>query len=402
MRDYLHHILAGRPWWMNPLMLFCAFMTFVYLPWDIFWKPVAVDQEVWFGIQFEGWAAKLTAPFHWFVYGAGYYGFRRMRSWMWPWAAVYTAQIALGMLVWNWITTGGLLGWFVGIIGATPFAGLTFLLWNARSHFQREERSLRERYGEWALVTGASAGIGEAFARALARDGVSVVLTARRRERLETLAAALEKDFQVATRIVVADLGEPGGVEAVIEQVRDLSISILVANAGAGYAGRFEKLEPERLRRMVELNCTAPMLLTRALLPGMCEQFCGAVILSGSVAGRQPLPFHGVYSATKAFDLFLGESLWAEMQGTGVDVVVLEPGRTETEFQAAAGEIPHAGESAEKVVANALQALGRQPSVVSGWGNWLLANLGPRLGPRPFALHAARDVVLRQTPQDMR
>ncbi len=100
MSDWLQHIFRGRPWWMNILMVFCVYMTFIYVPWDIFWKPVADDREVWFGIMFTGWAAKLMALPHWFVYGAGAYGFRRMRPWMRIWGTVYIAQIAFGMLVW--------------------------------------------------------------------------------------------------------------------------------------------------------------------------------------------------------------------------------------------------------------------------------------------------------------
>jgi len=121
----------------------------------------------------------------------------------------------------------------------------------------------------------------------------------------------------------------------------------------------------------------------------------------GSIAGRQPLPLHGVYSATKAFDRFLGESLWAEMQGTGVDVLVLEPGATETEFQAAAGELAHEGEPPEQVIAVALAALGRQPSVISGWFNWLRAQ-SARFVPDAMVLRLAHQVTSAWTPTEMR
>jgi hypothetical protein len=153
---------------------------------------------------------------------------------------------------------------------------------------------------------------------------------------------------------------------------------------------------------MIMLNCLAPTLLTHKILPGMQARRRGAVIIVGSVAGRQPLPLHNVYSATKAFDLHLGEALFVEMRSEGVDVLVLEPGVTETEFQKVAGEIEHAGESAAKVVAVALDALGQQPSVISGWLNWLRANLASRLGPRPLVAHVARHVMEIQTPIDMR
>lgn len=261
--------------------------------------------------------------------------------------------------------------------------------------------TLRERYGDWALVTGASAGLGVEFARALARGGVSCVLTARREARLQALAAELERDHGVATRVVTADLALPDGADRIADAVSDVPIGILVNNAGFGYAGRFDKLDTERLRAMVQVNCTAVVVLTSRLLPRMRERGRGAVIITGSVAGRQALPLHGVYSATKAFDLVFGEALWAELRGSGIDVLVLEPGSTETEFQAVAGEIAHHGESPADVVAVAMDALGKQPSVISGWFNWARAALIGFL-PRNAVTLVAHRVIARQTPDDMR
>lgn len=402
MNAWLRDLFRDRPAWMNALMVFSAYMAFIYMPWDLFAKPVAVDQEVWFGILFTGWWAKVLEIPHWFVYGAATYGFRHRRPWMRTWGALYVAQISLGMWVWSIRELGGALGWIGGLVPAIPFAWLAWRLNRAEREFDGGKRSLRERYGEWALVTGASAGIGAEFARALARDGISCVLTARREERLRGLAAELEKDFNVATRTVAVDLAQPEAVDRLLAQVSDLAIDVLVNNAGVGYAGRFEKLDPKRLQQLVQLNCTAPMLLTRALVPAMRERGRGAVIITGSVAGRQPLPLHGVYSASKAFDLFLGESLYAELRGTGVDVIVLEPGSTETEFQEVAGEIAHAGVSPARVVEVALDALGRQPSVISTWFEWLRITFATRFGSRPLTLHIAHDVIAKQTPSQSR
>jgi short-subunit dehydrogenase len=396
MREWLRTLFAGRPWWMNAVMVFSAYMAFVYLPWDLFVKPVAVDEEVWFGIRFHGWAAKFLEPFHWAVYAAGAYGFRRMKAWMWPWAAVYAGQVAFGMLVWPWLYVGGFLGFLLGIVSVVPFAVLSWALWEARPLFQAQRPSLRERYGEWALVTGASSGLGSEFARALAREGVSVVLTARREERLRELASELEKAHQVSTRVVAADLADPSAAEQLTEAVRDLEIAILVNNAGFGYAGGFDKQEPERLREMVQLNCLAPVMLSAALLPGMLARGRGAVVITGSAAGRQPLPFHGVYSATKAFDLLLGESLAVELRSQGVDVLVIEPGSTQTEFQEVAGEIAHNGEPADRVVLLALESLGQQPAVISGWFNWIRANIASRLLPRSLVAHLGKDYMAKR------
>jgi short-subunit dehydrogenase len=401
MGQWLRERLQQRPWWMNALMVFCAYMAAVHMPWDIFVKPVAVDAEAWFGFLLHGWWAKLSEPLHWAIYAAGAYGFWRMRSWMWPWAAVYAAQVALGMFVWNVVYVGGARGWVGGLLSAVPLAVIAVALWNAQDQFGRKRRSLRERYGEWALVTGASAGIGAEFARALAREGLSCVLTARREDRLQALAGELQQRYQVATRVVAADLADPAGCDRLTDAIKDLQIDLFINNAGFGYAGRFDKQDTARLRDMVQVNCVAPVVLASRLLPGMRQRGCGAMIVLGSIAGRQPLPRHALYAATKAFDLLFGEALWAEFRGTGVDILVLEPGPTESEFREVAGETRAVGEPAADVVALAFDRLGQQPSVISGWFNWLRANT-MRVAPRSTVALLAEQVILEQTPPAMR
>lgn len=127
--------LARRPWWMNGLLLFCLYMTFIYVPWDFFSKPVAEAEEVWFGWMLTGMAAKATEPLHWLIYLAGSIGFWRMRPWMHPWAGLYCLQVAIGMLVWNLLydSGGGLVG---GLLSALPFVILSASLWRAHWRFQ--------------------------------------------------------------------------------------------------------------------------------------------------------------------------------------------------------------------------------------------------------------------------
>lgn len=394
-------ILGRRPWWMNALMLFCAFMAIVYVPWDFLVKPATEDEEVWFGILFRGRAAKVTELLHWAVYATGAYGFWRMRPWMWPWAAVYCAQLAFSMFVWGAWHVGGFGGLMIGLVSFAPFGALTLVLANARDVFQAQRPSMRQRYGEWALITGASSGIGREFARALARDGVSCALSARREDRLQALAAELERLHGVATRVIPADLADPHGVDRLASAVADLDIGVLVNNAGFGYAGRFDKQDTERLRALVQVNCVAPLVLTSRLLPAMRERGRGAIIITGSIAGQQPLPRLAAYSASKGFDRLLGESLWGELRGTGVDVLVLEPGPTDTEFQATAGEVPHPGEPPGDVVRVALEALGHQPAVVSGWFNWIRSQAS-RFLPRSILTLVAEGVTVRLTPAEMR
>ena len=128
---------------MNLLLGFCAYMTFLYMPFDMFLKPMAEDQEVWFGILLTGFWAKATEPFHWLIYAAGYYGFLHMKPWMSPWAALYVGQIAIGMLVWNLTDERGG-GWPAGLISGAVFAVLAVWLWLARDQFTDLERQPSE------------------------------------------------------------------------------------------------------------------------------------------------------------------------------------------------------------------------------------------------------------------
>lgn len=119
---------------MNALGLFCLYMACVYLPFDMFFKPVAQDREVWFGIALSGWWAKATEPLHWIIYALGAWGFWGMRQWMWPWASLYTAQIAIGMLVWNIVDARGR-GWVGGTVTALVFMVPVIALWRAKPLF---------------------------------------------------------------------------------------------------------------------------------------------------------------------------------------------------------------------------------------------------------------------------
>ena len=133
MTSRLSDWMAARPWWMNLMLLFCAYMTFIYMPFDLFWKPVERDVEVWFGFALHGWAAKATEPIHWALYAAGTLGFWKMRSWMHPWAALYIGQIAIGMLVWSILDERA--HWSVGIVSGAVFAALATVTWRSGHRF---------------------------------------------------------------------------------------------------------------------------------------------------------------------------------------------------------------------------------------------------------------------------
>src|SRR5262245_14051125 len=241
--------------------------------------------------------------------------------------------------------------------------------------------NLKQRYGGAALVTGASSGIGEAFARALAAEGLDLVVVARRRDRLETLAAELAKRHGVRAHVVAADLAERDAAARVIREVdaAGIEIGILLSNAGFGTYGLFLDQDPETQLRIVEVNNRAMVALASAVAPRLAARGRGAIVFLASTAAYQPVAFEAVYGASKAFNLMFGEALWAELRPKGVDVVVLSPGFTPTEYQqkAAMGTPkPITGwTSAERVAAEALATLGKAPSVVPGWRNRVVVRL---------------------------
>jgi short-subunit dehydrogenase len=256
-------------------------------------------------------------------------------------------------------------------------------------------------YGGWAVVTGASAGIGEAFARALAAARVNLVLTARREDRLQSLARTLEAHHDVQTRVVPLDLAVDGAPKKLAEATADLDVGFVLNNAGFGVAGRFETGDYERVLDMVRLNCVTVAAISHLYLPRLIARGRGALVIVASVAGYQPLPLAAVYGATKAFDLMLGEALWAENRGRGVDVLAVSPGPTDTEFQAVAGEKPHAAVPPEDVVSATVGALGRQPSVIVGSVN-ALRTFSLRFAPRALIARVAEMVMRENVPESAR
>lgn len=235
-----------------------------------------------------------------------------------------------------------------------------------------------------AVVTGASSGIGAAFARALARRGHALMLVARRRERLEALAGELGGDVEIVT----ADLADEREVERVAARALALGdVELLVNNAGFATNGAFLALDGAREAEMVKLNALTPLLLTQRLLPSMVSGARGGVINVSSIAAFQSVPYMATYGATKAFVLSWSEALAEELRGSGVRVLAVCPGPVRTEFFDVAGvggamaNMPHMM-SADELVARALDAFDDGRAVlVPGWFNWL-TTMAPRFFPR--------------------
>lgn len=253
-----------------------------------------------------------------------------------------------------------------------------------------QDRGLRTRYNGAALITGASSGIGEAFARSLAEKGFDVALVARRTERLEVLAAELQEQFSVRTLVLPYDLTDSNSYDQIVLDVAGAGweIGVLVNNAGFGSVGILTNLQPEREEAMVDLNCRAAVALTSRFSPAMIGRRNGAILFVSSLAAYQPTPFFATYGATKTFNLIFAEALWSEFRPYGVDVLAISPGFTRTEFQQAAGvKAPENlnWASAADVVEHALARLGRTPSTVHGLANRIVSILNRVLSRKLMA-----------------
>lgn len=241
--------------------------------------------------------------------------------------------------------------------------------------------------GRWALITGASAGIGEAIAVELARAGVHLVLTARREDRLNALAGRLRNQHSIEVRVLPANLDDPAAPQQLFDATEGsgLAIDLLVNNAGFGAYGEFLRSEAERQVEMVQVNCTAVVHLTRLFLPKMVERRHGDILIVSSMASYQPVPYLATYAATKAFDRLLAEGLAQEVQRYGVRVSALCPGPTESEFDRVAGARDNETrkhQSAEEVALKGLEGLAQgRPWVVpyfAGRAQTLVLPLLPR------------------------
>lgn len=254
-----------------------------------------------------------------------------------------------------------------------------------------------------ALITGASGGIGEEFARRLARDGYDLVLVARSYGRLEEIAAELRQAHRVEVRVLAVDLAHPSGPQRVCDLLCEQAsrVEVLINNAGVGIAGDFATLSEADLLLQMQLNMGAVVQLTRQLLPAMLARGAGRILNVGSTAAFQPGPGFAIYFATKAFVLSFSEALDWELRGRGVTVTCLCPGPVATGFAARATlqQSPMfrgGGMSVERCVDVGYRALRRgRRVVVPGVFNWLLS-FGVRFAPRWLPMWISSRLVGRQ------
>ena len=257
-----------------------------------------------------------------------------------------------------------------------------------------------------ALITGASGGIGAAFAAELAKRQHNLILVARSEDKLQQLAAQLQQEFNILVEIIVQDLSVPGAGTAVFDAVvkKGWTVDLLVNNAGFGDYGVFADRPLAKQLTMVQLNIVALVELSHLFLQEMRDRKSGSIINVASIAGFQPMPYLSMYAATKAFVLSFSESLWAENKDLGIRVLCLCPGPTESGFFAAA-EFPKSLASssgqklvpADEVVRDALKALDKNESnvVTGGITNQIIVNM-PRLMPRELLVNSVAKLFGRK------
>ncbi len=243
------------------------------------------------------------------------------------------------------------------------------------------------RYGPWAIVAGASEGLGAAFAKQLAAREMNLLLIARQEELLSSVAEDIQHQHKIEVRCLTQDLADTGLAQILQEATVDLEIGIVIYNAAYVPTGRFIDTDPESLEKLIRVNVQGPVTAIRTLAPAMCERNRGAIILMSSLAGMQGAPGVVGYAASKAFNTILAEGLWDELGEQNIDVVVscagamLTPGYERTFNRDAPGML-----DPMDVADQTLKALGRGPRFIPGLLNRAAATLTTRLLPRRTAI----------------
>lgn len=247
-----------------------------------------------------------------------------------------------------------------------------------------------------ALITGASSGIGAEFARRYAAQGFDLILAARRTDRMQALADELSRAHGTKTRVVAADLAKPGAALALANQI-DVEVDVLINNSGFGHIGPFDRENFDSIADEINVNVAALTQLSRIYFPLMKSRGTGAIINIASTASYQPIPNMSVYGATKAYVLNFTEALWGEAQGTGVKVLAVSPGPTETEFFNIAE-----GHTLDKKILKStdvvdaafagLAANRKRPSVIVGGKNSVMAGLA-RIAPKRVVIAVAKKML---------
>lgn len=221
-----------------------------------------------------------------------------------------------------------------------------------------------KNYGPYALVTGASEGIGKQFSISLAAMGITPILVARREKKLQELAKTLKQQFHLKAVVIKADLAKQAEVTKLFSQTKNYDIGLLVLNAGFGLAGNFESLYMKMQQQMLAVNCNAPLMLSHLFFTVLNKRKKAGIIFLASVVAHHCSPYLSVYSATKGFDRLLAHGLYQEWKPYGIDVLAVSPGPVATEFAQIAGMQEKMAASPAYIVRSALSALGKKAEVL--------------------------------------
>lgn len=248
-----------------------------------------------------------------------------------------------------------------------------------------------KKYGTWALVTGASSGIGAEFCRQLAALKFNLVLVARDQSGLERVSRELIDAYRIETKVIAVDLADRDFLKEVTIGTANLDIGLLVNNAGFALTGSFLEHSLERELALLDVNCRAPIMLMHLFGAGMVKRGKGGIINVASASAFLPMPFWANYAASKTYLLHFSESIGYELRTQGVDVLALCPGKTQSNFANAAGTM-RGGMDPRIVVEQALKSLGKKSSVIPGFGNRIILLMN-RILPRRALIKLGASVV---------
>ncbi len=262
------------------------------------------------------------------------------------------------------------------------------------------------QYGPWALVTGASSGIGLEFANQLAKEGLNLIIVARRKEILDTNAKELGSHYNVQVKSIVLDLTKPNAVTELASKTKDLDIGLVIPNAGIETHGHFLKVDIEKQLKMLQLNCIVPMQMAHQFGQRLIHRGHGGIVFVASTFAYQAVPYFANYAASKSYILFLGEALHEEFKAKGIDVTTLSPGLTQTEMpekmEMDLSKLPMKAMDVKPVVKSALSALKQGKAlVVPGSANKLMAIMSQRLMPRQWIASTFGKMNKKALPKEL-
>jgi uncharacterized protein len=245
------------------------------------------------------------------------------------------------------------------------------------------ENNFKDTYGEWALITGASSGIGKALAYEIANKGLSLVLVARGQAELEKISRDIQNKYSVSTKVVLADLSIQDGINEVIAKTQDLTIGLLVLSAGMENNGSFTKNNLEKELQVIELNIVSTLKLTHHFTKKMESQNKGGILFVSSLTAHMPSPYFSNYAATKSYIFSLATSLYGELKSKGIDVSVLSPGVTDTPMSKSTeidwSKTPVKIMSSETVAQETIRYFGKKLSIIPGKGNRIMAFVAKKI-----------------------